>query len=205
LERFRPEVIVLDDGFQHLRLHRDLNVLLLDADNPFGNGRTLPAGLLREPLSAIRRADLVVFTRCGDGTELPEVQTARVCRSTHRLAGIVPLAGGDLDTFAMLKGRKGISFAGIADPEGFFSALRRQGLHIVDTHAFRDHCSYDAGDISRLVRARKNHGADYLITTEKDAVKLSSWGESLGESYAAVLKMELLEPAILERELDKIL
>jgi tetraacyldisaccharide 4'-kinase len=205
LERFQPDVFILDDGFQHLRLHRDLNILLLDAGNPFGNGRTLPAGLLRENRSAVRRADLVIYTRCDDSMDLPVIHDIPACRSIHRLTGMVPLAGGAQDSFDVLKGRKGIGFAGIAAPEGFFSALRQQGLDIVDTHAFRDHCDYTGGEITLLLRAMKDSGADYLITTEKDAVKLSSCSEILAESYVAVLKMELPEPSLMERELDKIL
>ena len=71
MERLSPDIFLLDDGFQHLRLRRDLDILLVDWARPFGNGRTLPAGLLREPLSAVQRADLVVYTRCPQGPPLP--------------------------------------------------------------------------------------------------------------------------------------
>ena len=92
LERLNPDIFILDDGFQHLRLKRDLNLLLLDCEKPFGNGRTLPAGILREPVSAIERADLVIFTRC-NGNEPAHATDKPWCAASHRLTGALSAGG----------------------------------------------------------------------------------------------------------------
>jgi tetraacyldisaccharide 4'-kinase len=204
-ERFQPDVLLLDDGFQHLRLHRDLNILLLDCRKPFGNGRTLPAGLLREPRSAIRRADLVVYTRCGGGEAHLSVADVPQCRSTHCLHGVAALSGGAADPFSTLRGRKGVAFAGIADPESFFVALQGEGLELTATVPLPDHYRYDRAGVDSLLRLMRETGGEYLITTEKDAVKLTPFAGIVGEVYAAVLVLELEDPRILERELQKLL
>jgi tetraacyldisaccharide 4'-kinase len=204
-ERFQPDVLLLDDGFQHLRLRRDLNIILLDCRKPFGNGRTLPAGLLREPLSAARRADLVVYTRCEGGETLPSFPGIPALRSSHCLRGCVALGGGAVTPFTTLHGRRGVAFAGIADPDSFFVALKKEGLELTATVPFPDHCRYDRAGIDSLRQKLKETGGEYLITTEKDAVKLTPFSESLGEVYVAVLEMTPEEPWILEREVQKLL
>jgi tetraacyldisaccharide 4'-kinase len=203
-ERFQPDILLLDDGFQHLRLRRDLNILLLDCRRPFGNGRTLPAGLLREPRSATRRADLVVYTRCG-GESPPSFPGIPTIRSSHCLRGIVVLGGDAVTPFSALRGRRGVAFAGIADPDSFFASLKGEGLELTATVPFPDHCRYDRGTCDTLREVLKETGGEYLITTEKDAVKLTSFSESTGEVYAAVLALELDDLRILEREVQKLL
>lgn len=205
LERFQPDIFLLDDGYQHLRLERDLNILLLDARRPFGNGWTLPAGLLREPFSAVRRADLVVYTRSNQTTEYPEIPGIPVCRSSHRLSGAVSLAGGTLSPFSIFAGKSGVACAGIADPEAFFAALQQEGLELSATLSFRDHCSYDRAEQSMIRHALQQTGADYLITTEKDAVKLVSIPDLSIAAYAAVLELEIIESGVLETEIEKLL
>lgn len=204
-EELNPDVFILDDGFQHLRLHRDLNILLMDCRAPFGNGHMLPAGLLREPESALKRADLVVYTRC-HGVGTPAVHGAiPSCGAGHALAGVELLPDGVRQEFAVLHGRKGIAFAGIADPGAFFSSLGEQGLDLVATVSLGDHCSYGEPEIARLVDKCRTFGADYLITTGKDAVKLGAVLERLGNVYAAVLEMRIADPACLEKALDIVL
>ena len=205
-KELNPDVFILDDGFQHLRLHRDLNILLMDCRAPFGNGRMLPAGLLREPKSALNRADLVVYTRCPDAGTSPVVHGAiPSCSAGHALAGVELLPGGVRQEFAVLHGRKGIAFAGIADPEAFFSSLGEQGLDLVATVSFGDHCSYGEPEIARLVDKCRISGADYLITTGKDAVKLGAVLERLGNVYVAALELRLADPLNLEMALDIVL
>lgn len=205
LEKFHPDVFILDDGFQHQRLRRDLNIILLDARNPFGNGHTLPAGLLREPVSALRRADLVVRTRCEKSREYPPVRGIPTCRSYHRLAGIAPFDGGPPAPFSLLAGRKGVAFAGIGDPSSFFTALRREGLTLAATLAFRDHCRYDGGEVGEILLELDKTGADYLITTEKDAVKLAPYGGLGVDRYAALLEIEIADQEVLEKAIEKLL
>ncbi len=205
VHRFDPDIFILDDGFQHLQLHRDLNILLLDGRKPFGNGRVLPAGLLREPRSAVRRADFIVLTRSemsGTTVSLAEIP---FCNAYHRLVGFVPLGGSDTEPLALLAGRRGIAFAGIAEPEIFFAALRSEGLELVETVAFRDHCRYLDGEVELLSRLCVSTGADYLITTEKDAVKLISHRDMPESVYAVRLEIEVRDFDILREKVEKLL
>ncbi|MRR53233.1 MAG: tetraacyldisaccharide 4'-kinase [Deltaproteobacteria bacterium] len=204
-KRFRPDIFLLDDGFQHLRLRRDLNILLLDAARPFGNGWTLPAGLLREPLSAVRRADLIVYTRADEATECPALEDIPACRSSHRLSGVVSLLGGELTAFSIFAGKKGVACAGIADPGAFFDALALEGLDLTATLAFQDHCFYDRTERAEICRAMKETGADFLITTEKDAVKLAAFPDISQVAYAAVLTLEIIDSGVLEAKIEKLL
>ncbi len=205
LQRINPDVFLLDDGFQHIRLHRDLNILLLDCASPFGNGLTLPAGLLREPQSALSRADLVIFTRCAAGGA-PAVPVALPsCRAEHILTGLRPLSGGGVLPFEHLRGKNGFAFAGIAEPAGFFDGVRRAGLALVGTRSLPDHCRYDEGIVAGLAAAARAVGADYVITTEKDSVKIERYLPLIGESYATVLEMRLADGKSLENALNKIL
>jgi tetraacyldisaccharide 4'-kinase len=204
LERLAPDILILDDGFQHLRLRRDLNLLLLDCAKPFGNGWTLPAGTLREPQTAIERADLVVFTRCNE-RKPPQVTGKPCCSASHRLTGFLPLAGGEPLPFSALKGLRGVAFAGIAQPASFFESLQGEGLELAAIQAFPDHCNYSGEEIETLCKVKEASRADYLITTEKDAVKLVSSGERLGRVYAAGLEMRLADARPLTSALEKLL
>jgi len=173
MERLSPDIFLLDDGFQHLGLHRDLDILLLDCARPFGNSLTLPAGLLREPAGAAQRADLIIHTRCPEGaTPAPVVAGKPRCIARHRLADLVPLSGGDPMAFAALRGRKILAFAGIAEPAAFFESLTAQGLNLVRTLPFPDHVRYDSSRLAALDRAIGECGAEFAVTTEKDGVKL---------------------------------
>ncbi len=204
LEQLDPDIFILDDGFQHLRLKRDLNLLLLDCGNPFGNGRTLPAGTLREPVTAVERADLVIFTRCNEIIP-PQVTAKACCSASHRLTVAIPLSGGAPLPFHALEGLRGLAFAGIAQPSSFFESLKGEGLNPVATLAFPDHCNYGESDIAALRRLKETCRADYLITTEKDAVKLATYRERLGTVYAAGLELRFADAGPLTSALEKLL
>lgn len=204
MERLAPDIFILDDGFQHLRLERDLNILLLDSDRPFGNGRTLPAGLLREQQGAAQRADLIIYTRCSSDDQPATFPGKPACRAFHHLKGVVPLAGGDTRPFSDLEDMRGMAFAGIADPDAFFRDLRDEGLTLVTTLSFPDHCRYGEEDMAAVLRAAATCGADYLITTEKDGVKLGSY-RGLPTVYTAELEMWVADPGPLLALLDKLL
>ena len=198
-----PDCFILDDGFQHLRLRRDLDILLLDGRNPFGNGMTLPAGLLREPKSAIGRADLIVLTRCAAEGALPNGvdSGAPTLRAGHRLVGVSPLGGGVRQPFSALHGERVLAFAGIADPSGFFEALSGEGVDLVATRPFPDHAGYGEAAIEELCRLRDDVGATCLVTTAKDAVKLESFMGRLGPVMVAGLELELYDRTVLEQAL----
>jgi tetraacyldisaccharide 4'-kinase len=205
IERCNPDIFILDDGFQHLRLERDLNILLLDGGRPFANGATLPAGLLREPVAAARRADLVLFTRCGDGEPPAVLPGIPFCRSRHRLAGVRRPDAAPLEPVASLASQRVLAFAGIADPAAFFAALAAEGVDPVETLALPDHVAYGEPEIATLCRLRDASGATCLVTTEKDGVKLGPWLHRLGMLYVTVLQLEIDDDGPLRAALEKLL
>jgi len=197
MEQLSPDVFLLDDGFQHLRLHRDLNILLLDSSRPFGNGWTLPAGLLREAATAARRADLIILTRCPEGaTVAPLVSGKPAFAASHRLVDALPLTGGNSVPLTELQGPGFLAFAGIAQPEFFFSALLDRGINVVHTLPFPDHADYDQAALDTIRGALRSSGAEYAITTEKDGVKLKQLSlEVAAVTYVARLDIVIEEPA----------
>lgn len=197
LQQLSPDIFLLDDGFQHLRLCRDLNILLLDSSRPFGNGWTLPAGLLREPAAAARRADLIILTRCSEGAVVTPTGSGKpVFAAFHRLIDALPLTGGDPVPLAELQGPTFLAFAGIAQPEFFFSGLRDRGINVVSTLSFPDHAAYDHANLEAIRAALQSSGAEYAITTEKDGVKLKQLPvETAAVTYVARLDIEIDKPA----------
>ncbi len=183
----RPDVMLLDDAFQHLRVKRDLNLLLLDARFPTGNSFVIPRGRLREPVSAIGAADAVVLTRsdavpsADSENVLRRYPSVPVFRSIHSsvMRGMAP-AGEPLPLLHHipagpddLKGLNLFAFAGLADNPAFFDALARQGAHLAGVLGFADHHDYGEQDVSRIGRAAATAGADCLVTTDKDYVRLA--------------------------------
>lgn len=201
VEKFGADVVLLDDGFQHLAMERDLDIVLLDSRAPFGNGQVLPAGILREPVSAMERADLVVLTRCqGAAPAVPF--PGPVCTSRHCLAGLAIALDGSSIPLASLRGKKGLAFAGIADPAAFFTELREQGLDLIDELAFSDHFEYPASAREELQSLCSQ--ADYLVTTEKDGVKLLGVDFPV-PCYQVPLQIQIVDPAPLTRALETLL
>lgn len=202
-----PDCFLLDDGFQHLRLHRDLNILLLDCRNPFGNGRTLPAGVLREPRCAVQRADLVILTRCAEGETRPDSVAAAgvpVLSAGHHLSGAVPLDGGECRPISALYGERVLAFAGIADPDRFFSGLAELGVDVVGSLSLPDHTVYDERTVAALRQSFRNTGATCLVTTAKDAVKLDHCRKLLGRVWVAQLELVLADATALESKLESL-
>ncbi|MBK5275002.1 MAG: tetraacyldisaccharide 4'-kinase [Desulfuromonadales bacterium] len=197
MEHLKPDIFLLDDGFQHLRLHRDLNILLLDYFHPYGNGWGIPAGLLREPKGATLRADLVIHTRCPkNGAITCCVPGKPALAASHCLIDVLPLRGGGPLPFSNLLGHTFLAFAGIAQPEFFFSGLRERGIDVVHTLTFPDHADYDHVRLEAITAALQSSGAEYAITTEKDGVKLKQLPDHMAAvTYVARLDIELEKPA----------
>ncbi len=170
VEEFGAKIVVLDDGFQHLAVARDLDIALIDGRNPLGNGFPVPAGPLREFPSALRRGDLFLATRCNKAdVSLPQIND-RVWRSCHVLDNVGISLDGERASLQELAGKKGVAFAGIADPAAFFEQLEQTGLQLEDRIFLPDHENYDPQTLRRLQHAGQH--ADFFITTEKDGVKL---------------------------------
>lgn len=206
-QQLSPDIFLLDDGFQHLRLHRDLNILLLDYTHPFGNGWTLPAGLLREAARASHRADLIIMTRCPEGTSTnSEISGTPTFASSHCLVDALPLQGGDPVPLSTLHGHRFLAFAGIAQPEFFFSGLRSKGINVVHTLPFPDHAGYDHARVAEITAAMQNSGAEYAITTEKDGVKLKHLPPEIAAvTFVAKLDIQIERPSDLMAVLRNLL
>jgi tetraacyldisaccharide 4'-kinase len=179
-ERFGITALVLDDGFQHRTLHKDLEIVMARAESPWGNGRLLPSGPLREPLAGLARAHLVVAT----GARRPE-DAAEVRATVARLAPGVPVITAVhvptecFEASAMrfvplsaLGNAKLLAFAGIAAPAGFQRTLGETAVAVTGFQTFADHHWYTRDDLARLDRRAGEVGADGLVTTEKDWVRL---------------------------------
>jgi len=178
-ERFNPHVLVMDDGFQHLRLRRDLDIVLINARNPFGCGALLPRGILREPVGALRRARIIILTKV-DSYRDPEELKYRVAAihpgATVFLARFKPTAllhpaSGKTVEFESVRGRIAAGLCSIGDPGNFFSMLADLGVSYSRPLIFPDHHRYSAHD-ERVIAARAGE-VDFMITTQKDIAKMS--------------------------------
>lgn len=171
VDTLSADLIILDDGFQHLAVKRDLDLVLLDAKRPLGNGLPLPAGILRELPYALKRADLLLLTR-SNKTSAAAIFNQPVYCSQHQLAAqVVSLDNIQLE-LQKLKGKKLFAFAGIADSEFFFNSLTEAGLSLGGRLPLSDHTDYDRSLVTKISVLAKD--CDGLVTTEKDAVKLAT-------------------------------
>ncbi len=191
---FRPDVLVLDDAFQHLRLSRDIDLILLDSLQPFGNGHLLPRGTLREPASALLRADAIVFTRSNraldsDGSSLEKKLAIPINKPVFRSCHTPYIvrfvkAGTNLnhgpskisDEFDLnfLKRRRVFAFSGIAKNEDFQRTLEDLECKPAGFYGYPDHHPYSNRDLDRIYRAARDGNADLLVTTEKDYVRIAT-------------------------------
>jgi 3-deoxy-D-manno-octulosonic-acid transferase len=185
-EKYRPDIFLLDDGFQHTRLKRDLDLVVIDALNPFGGGAVFPLGNLREPLSALSRAGVFVIMRAA-----PEREYEGIVRQLRALNPGAPIFRARLEQRYWVDYRTRrthasrpapvAAFCGLANPSSFWGTLRSAGLQPVFHWAFADHHHYTCAQVERLAAQAKMHGSRLLLTTEKDAMNLP-------DSTAAVLE-----------------
>jgi tetraacyldisaccharide 4'-kinase len=177
-------LFILDDGFQHWKLYRDKNILLIDSLNPFGNGSLLPRGKLREPLEAMQRADIIVLTKCKE-TNISEPNKieavvsevkkynskAPAFLSGHSMSGLQMQDGRSISP-DRIRDRKVFSFCALGNPESFKNSILETGAMITGFRTFRDHYRYSSNDISKIRTEADDSGADWIVTTEKDMMKL---------------------------------
>ncbi len=191
-------VHILDDGFQHLRLKRNLDILLVDATDPFGGGKLLPAGRLREPLAAMGRADLVVITRShllGEIDDLEAVirghnKLTPISYFYHDVVGVFDLKSGRQFRTRDFMGRRVVALAAIGNPGLFVQDLEHYQMDIRHQLLFPDHHPYSQGDLDQALERLDENGAEAVMTTEKDAVRLQDL--EFGDGQIFVLKIEAL-------------
>ncbi len=199
LERHGAEWFILDDGFQHLALGRDANIVMIDATNPFGGGRLLPAGRLREPKSALGRADVVVITRSDHAPAVEAVvrrfTQAPIFYALTRLEAVlrIPALKVALPESDFVEA-KVFAFCGIGNAGAFFDDLLRWGAHVIGQRAFHDHHRYTVAQTAQLEREAQSAGADAMICTEKDVFNLRDAAPSQLPVYACRIGLALSDP-----------
>jgi len=190
---------VLDDGYQHLQLARDLNILLIDATDPFGGFEMVPFGRLREPLYGIKRADAVIITRADQPFD--QAQTGAILRhfvgdktpviyvysSITRLRHIQSNETYETNQFI---GWKAALLCGIGNPQAFANDILQAGIHIVSESFFADHHAFTQEELDRVTREAQDAGAEMIVTTEKDAVRLEGLQHGAIPLYAAQLEIQ---------------
>lgn len=198
--RFGAEVLIMDDGFQHRRLARNLDIVTIDATKPFGYGRLLPAGLLREPVTALARADAVVITRCDQvkETDLAELeQKLRQINSNMIIARAIhaPIFAESIKnkkiSLESLKGRKVFAFCGIGNPQAFLNTINTLGCDVVGSRVYNDHQHYNSDDVAGICEQAMCGKAELILTTQKDWTKIARLGTLGNEMPFAYLAIEL--------------
>ena len=202
VEMYDSSVVILDDGFQHLKLHRDLDIVLVNARDPFGGGRLLPLGNLREPVSALRRAQLVIVTHA-DRVTAPELAKLRadidaahpgvmILESAHKADHILDVGTEKKHPLSHLKGKAVVALSGLGDPLSFESQLESLGAAIAQSWRFPDHHAYTESELRSIANLR---GGLPIVTTYKDFVRLPErWRETLtGDVLVVGIKLDLLK------------
>jgi len=190
LKRFSPDVILLDDAFQHIQLERDLDLVLLDAEKPIGNGRMFPRGVLREKKEGLQRSSAVVLTRAGErsGPAMKTIssylQTKPIFRCDHQayIAAVISEKAKTGATRALTEGKPGMDvlkecrgdvFSAIADNQRFRRTMEQTGCWICGSAFFQDHHRYSRTDLETIMDAARNSNAELMVTTEKDYARIS--------------------------------
>ncbi len=210
LQRFGADTLLLDDGFQHRRLQRDVDLVLLDAMDPFGGGRLLPRGRLREPMESLRRAHAIVVTRTDQAADLTPlrqrlpwlVADRPVAWAAHRPVRLTELRTGDLRPIEALADRSVLAVSGIANPGGFHRTLLEMGAKLTGTLCYPDHHPFTDADRARMAAEAKTRGAEWILTTEKDAVRLEGDLPAGFPVLALGIALELIDGG---RELERLL
>jgi tetraacyldisaccharide 4'-kinase len=193
------DAVILDDGFQHERLHRDVDLLLVSNQRGFGNGWMLPAGPMREPLSSVRRADAIVMINFSDQSsalrpiEIAKLNSRKVLGASIRPHSFIELDNGAWHEIPLgLAGRRVLAVSGLADASGFYAMLRDLDADLVGVFEYPDHHAYTSADWQTIVNAMRD--VDITITTEKDLVKLERFPFPRDSLYALRLEVTM-DPA----------
>ena len=213
VEQFGADVILCDDAFQHRQIQRDINLVLLDDRRPLGNGHLLPRGELREHPAGLARADAFLLTRA-DLTRPPDSDILAIARQhqlpvfrcVHRAVSLLNAATGHALPPEALRGKKICAFCGIAKPDSFLETLSALGADVVSFNPFPDHHAFTRRDLDDLQRVFQMRKADYLITTQKDVMRLESCPEFLNMVWDLSMQMDIPDsaPAFDQWLLDRI-
>lgn len=200
MKLYGTSIAILDDGFQHWELQRDLDIVLIDSTNPFGNGQLFPRGILREPKSALRRADMVVFTKADKGAksidglrrEIASIKKGVIfLEAVHKPTHFYEARARKDIGLACVRGKKVLLVSSIADPDNFKETVRSLGAEVAGHIIFPDHHNYREKDRNRIVTSAGELKADLIVTTDKDAVKFARMSFSFAQFSVLTLMIEL--------------
>lgn len=179
IRRFNADIVVLDDGFQHYQLKRNLDIVLVDAKEPFGNGKLFPAGILREPITTLKRAGAILITRVENGNDLEPLKKtirlytqARIFSAHQTPLDLVDGRTGEAKPLSALRGSRVLAFSGIAKPASFTSLLKSLGAVIAAEFTYPDHYDFTESDLANIFKKAADEKVSMVITTEKDTIRL---------------------------------
>jgi len=200
IKDYAADTVILDDGFQQWKIRKDLEIVAIDATNPFGNRHILPRGILREPLSSLSRANLFVLTKTNLGGETKEMKgllarinpLAEIFEAIHNPIGFYNVKNPQvLLSLERFQGQSVSLFSGIGDPDSFESLIRSLGIKVGRHFRFRDHHQYTKNDLDNIIKSSRKQNIDIIITTEKDAARLTEAELKNKSAELFVLKIEL--------------
>lgn len=201
IKRLGCDTIILDDGFQYQKLKHSVEVVLVDATNPFGNGNMLPRGILREPAGNLKRADIIFLTKCrGDVSAVKEEirkynQKAEIVVCNHSPRVLKDVWSREEYPLSWLDGKTVCTLSGIASPKGFENSLRHLGAKVVWCDRYADHHRYDSSEVLYALNRTADMGADALVTTEKDAVRFPRFETTPVKCLYLRIAIEIFEGA----------
>lgn len=197
---YAADTVILDDGFQQWRIMKDLEIVTIDASCPFGNKKLIPRGILREPLSSLKRPDVFVLTKTNLGAGLlGEIKDflakinpqAPVIEAIHSPLGFYKMATNETLVQGALQGKTVALFSGIGSPDSFENLIKSLGIQIGLSFRFPDHHNYTARDLDNIIQSSKDKNIDTIITTEKDAARLSQLPAVSFQLPVLVLRIEI--------------
>lgn len=207
-ERFTVDVHLLDDGFQHWSLARAVDIVAVDVTEDPDQAALLPVGRFREPIAALKRADLIVLTHTGIADPARHREAiarvnprAEIFQTSLALSGLIDIQDDSIHSLEELQGRRALAFCGIGNPRAFGANLRQWGMDVVAEVAYRDHHVYGAGELHRLEKRAHALGADVLVTTEKDWMNFPAHWTPGMPVFACAVRLEVQNAAAFEKAL----
>jgi len=200
IKDYQAGTVILDDGFQQWKIKKDLEIVTIDATDPFGNRHVLPRGLLREPLSSLKRADILVLTKTNLNPDFEDIKdylkeinpSSVIAEAVHMPVGFYKFGENNLlQSIDTLKDKAVVLVSGIGDPDSFENLVVSLGISVVANFCFPDHHNYTQQELDEIARDSLNKKADAILTTEKDAVRINNSCQLSVFNQLFVLKIEL--------------
>ena len=210
IENFDPDIIIMDDGFQHISLYRDLDIVLVNSKDTKATHRLIPSGKLREPLSNLSRADLIILSKSNVHKlsdyliNIIENINRPILNNKIELQDVLISPKGDKNNLSNLNKEKIYIFSALGDHTGFEKTMNNTGAIIVGHSKYPDHHNYSSDDLKNIEQVAKNNNANFLITTEKDLVKINNYKGEMS-LYAVRIKLVFEPETLLNEYLEELI